>query len=281
MTSTQKYKIIAIIGATASGKTALAIEKALAWNAEIVSFDSRQFYREMNIGTAKPSHMELSAVPHHFIGHLPVEKDYSVGEYENDAMEKIQEIHSRGKNVVLVGGSGLYLQAVEQGIDDFPEVSSSVREYLNDVFAEKGLSAIQDMLKEKDPDYYSKADVKNPRRVIRALEICLSTGKPYSSFLGVKKASRPFLIEKINIEMPRDVLYRRIDLRVDMMIKAGLLHEVETLMPYRHCNAMQSVGYREFFDFFDGKISLEQAIENVKQNSRNYAKRQITWFSRH
>ena len=277
----EKYKIIAVTGATASGKTSLAIEIATSWNAEIVSFDSRQFYSQMNIGTAKPTAEELSAVPHHFIGHLPVEKDYSIGEYENDATHLIEQIHSQGKNIVMVGGSGLYLQAVEQGIDDFPEVSPQTREYLNGILEEKGLLYIQEMLKEKDPKYYTVADIKNPRRVLRALEICLTSHQSYSSFLGVKKASRPFYIEKKNIEMPREILYNRIDQRVDLMMRAGLLKEVESLMQYRHCNAMQSVGYREFFDFFDGKISLEKAVENVKQNSRNYAKRQITWFSRH
>lgn len=281
MKQEEKYKIIAVTGATASGKTARAIEIAREWNAEIVSYDSRQFYEKMDIGTAKPTADELSQAVHHFIGHLPIERDYSIGEYEKDALECIEEIHSRGKNVVMVGGSGLYLQAVECGIDDFPDVPQSVREQLNDMWKDKGLEYIQTLLKEKDPVYYEKVDIKNPRRVLRALEVCEASGRAYSSFLGVKKNSRPFYIEKVYMDMPREELYKRIDRRVDMMMEAGLLEEVESLLPYRHTNAMQSVGYREFFDYFDGKIALEEAVDKVKQNSRNYAKRQVTWFTRH
>ena len=219
MKQEEKYKIIAVTGATASGKTARAIEIAGEWNAEIVSYDSRQFYEKMDIGTAKPTADELSQAVHHFIGHLPIERDYSIGEYEKDALECIEEIHSRGKNVVMVGGSGLYLQAVECGIDDFPDVPQSVREQLNDMWKEKGLEYIQTLLKEKDPVYYEKVDIKNPRRVLRALEVCEASGRAYSSFLGVKKNSRPFYIEKVYMDMPREELYKRIDRRVDMMME--------------------------------------------------------------
>ncbi|MBQ1276052.1 MAG: tRNA (adenosine(37)-N6)-dimethylallyltransferase MiaA [Flavobacteriales bacterium] len=281
MKEEEKYKIIAVTGATASGKTARAIEIAREWNAEIVSFDSRQFYERMDIGTAKPTDEELSQAVHHFIGHLPIDIDYSIGQYEKDALECIEDIHLRGKNIVMVGGSGLYLQAVECGIDDFPDIPQSVREQVNDMWQERGLEYIQQLLKEKDPVYYERVDIKNPRRVLRALEVCEASGKAYSSFLGVKKNSRPFYIEKVYMDMPRELLYERIDRRVDMMMQAGLLEEVESLLDYRYTNAMQSVGYREFFDYFDGKATLEEAVDKVKQNSRNYAKRQVTWFTRH
>ena len=275
------FTIIAVTGPTASGKTALAIEKALSTDAEIVSFDSRQFYSMMDIGTAKPSEQELAAVPHHFIGHLPMERDYSVGEYEHDALECIAGIRSRGRNVVMVGGSGLYLRAVEQGMDEFPEVSSGVREQVANLMDEKGMAGMQDMLEKLDPEYYARVDRLNPRRLARALEVCLASGKPYSSFLGNGRKERPFRTERINITVPRGELYRRIERRVDDMMSRGLLAEVESLLPYRECNSMRSVGYQEFLPYFDGQISLEQAVEKVKQNTRNYAKRQITWFSKY
>ena len=275
------FTIIAVTGPTASGKTALAIEKALSTDAEIVSFDSRQFYSMMDIGTAKPSEQELAAVPHHFIGHLPMERDYSVGEYEHDALECIAGIRSRGRNVVMVGGSGLYLRAVEQGMDEFPEVPSGVREQVVHLMDEKGMAGMQDMLEKLDPEYYARVDRLNPRRLARALEVCLASGKPYSSFLGNGRKERPFRTERINITGPRDELDRRIERRVDDMMSRGLLAEVESLLPYRECNSMRSVGYQEFLPYFDGQISLEQAVEKVKQNTRNYAKRQITWFSKY
>lgn len=275
------FTIIAVTGPTASGKTALAIEKALAADAEIVSFDSRQFYSLMDIGTARPSAQELAAVPHHFIGHLPMERDYSVGEYEQDALERIAEIRSRGRNVVLVGGSGLYLRAVEQGMDVFPEVPAGVREQVAALMDEKGMAGMQDMLEKLDPEYYARVDRRNPRRLARALEVCLASGRPYSSFLGNGRKERPFRTERINMTVPRDELYSRIERRVDDMMSRGLLAEVESLLPYREYNSMRSVGYQEFLPYFDGQISLEQAVEKVKQNTRNYAKRQITWFSKY
>lgn len=273
------YTIKAVTGPTASGKTALAIRIARDTDAEIVSFDSRQFYQGMDIGTAKPTGEELAAVPHHFIGHLPVTAEYSVGDYEKDALAKIEEIRSRGKNVVMVGGSGLYLQAVEHGIDRFPEVPPEVRRQLGRIFAESGLPKLQSLLRERDPEYYGIVDTQNPRRLMRALEVCVASGKPYSSFLGSGRTERGFKVEKTFIDLPREELYRRIDERVDRMIEDGLVAEVESLLSYRACNAMQSVGYREFFDYFDGKTSLAQAVELVKRHTRNYAKRQVTWFA--
>ena len=273
------YTLTAITGPTASGKTARAIEIARERGAEIVSFDSRQFYRGMDIGTAKPSAEELAAAPHHFIGHLPIDAPYSVGDYERDALACIEQIHARGREVVLVGGSGLYLEAIEHGLDHIPDVSPQVREQVAELEKREGLEALQRLLAEKDLVYYRQVDLKNPRRVARALEVCLSSGQPYSSFRGTGRVERPFRVERINLELPRAELYARIDARVDRMMEQGLLREVESLLPYRHCNAMQSVGYREFFDYFDGRISLEQAVELVKQHSRNYAKRQITWFA--
>lgn len=273
------YTLTAITGPTASGKTARAIEIARERGAEIVSFDSRQFYRGMDIGTAKPSAEELAVAPHHFIGHLPIDARYSVGDYERDALACIAQIRARGREVVLVGGSGLYLEAIEHGLDHIPDVSPQVRKQVAELEKREGLEALQRLLAEKDPAYYRQVDLKNPRRVARALEVCLASGQPYSSFRGTGRVERPFRVERINLELPRAELYARIDSRVDRMMEQGLLREVESLLPYRHCNAMQSVGYREFFDYFDGRISLEQAVELVKQHSRNYAKRQITWFA--
>ena len=273
------YTLTAVTGPTASGKTARAIEIARRTGAEIVSFDSRQFYRGMDIGTAKPTSEELAAAPHHFIGHLPVDAAYSVGDYEADALERIAQLHARGKDIVLVGGSGLYLEAVEHGLDVFPPVPPAVREEVAALLEREGLSALQEALREKDPEYYLRVDRRNPRRVARALEVFLASGRPYSSFLGAGRTERPFRIERVEMNIPRDELYRRIDRRVDRMMEQGLLAEVESLLPYRHCNALQSVGYREFFDYFDGRIPLAAAVEAVKQHTRNYAKRQITWFA--
>lgn len=273
------YTLTAVIGPTASGKTARAIEIALRSGAEIVSFDSRQFYRGMDIGTAKPTAEELAAVPHHFIGHLPVDAAYSVGDYQSDALDRIAQLHDQGKDIVLVGGSGLYLEAVEHGLDVFPAVPPAVREEVAALLESQGLPALQQALREKDPAYYLRVDLHNPRRVARALEVCLAAGRPYSSFLGSGRSERPFRIQRVQTDVPRDELYRRIERRVDRMMEQGLLAEVESLLPYRHCNALQSVGYREFFDYFDGRIPLESAVEAVKQHTRNYAKRQITWFT--
>lgn len=273
------YTITAVTGPTASGKTALAIEIALRRGAEIVSFDSRQFYRGMDIGTAKPTAEELAAVPHHFIGHLPVDAAYSVGDYEKDALERIENLRRQGREAILVGGSGLYLEALERGLDVFPDVPPQVREQVAQMLSCQGLPALQDALQQLDPVYYARVDLHNPRRVARALEVCIASGKAYSSFLGASRPKRAFRIERINLSPDRQELYRRIDRRVDAMMEQGLLAEVESLLPFRACNAMQSVGYREFFDYFDGRISLERAVELVKQHTRNYAKRQLTWFS--
>ena len=268
-----------MVGPTASGKTALAIRLAQALCAPVVSFDSRQFYREMSIGTAKPTTEELSQAPHYFIGNLSIEDDYSVGRYEEDCTELLERLFQTCRTVVMVGGSGLYLNAVIKGMDRFPDIDPSVREQVKALFRDEGIEALNRVLQEKDPAYYQKVDRNNPHRLIRAVEVCLGTGRPYSDFITGEKPDR-YPVLKVGIDYPREELYRRIDLRVDLMLEQGLLDEVKALFPYRSLNALQTVGYREFFDWMEGKTTHEEAIAKVKQNTRNYAKRQLTWFRR-
>jgi tRNA dimethylallyltransferase len=286
-------KLIVIGGATATGKTALAIRLAQHFDTEILSADSRQFYREMSIGTAKPSPAELGAARHHFIDMLSVAEDYSVGDFERDALATLEAIfegretakstRSAPKDVaILVGGSGLYIRALCEGLDKFPDISLETREFVDAGALNGGLSWLQNELSERDPLHFANVDKQNPARLRRALEVCFETGQPYSSFLQQgKKNPRPFQPIYILLESPRAALYSRIDARVDGMIAAGLETEVRDLLPYRHRSPLSTVGYEEFFDFFDGKTSREEAIDKIKQHSRNYAKRQGTWFSKH
>jgi tRNA dimethylallyltransferase len=275
--SAKKYLIL-IAGPTASGKTALSVDLANHFDAEILSCDSRQFYIEMNIGTAKPDEKELASAKHHFINSLSVHQNYNAGNFERDAIELLNKYFIHNNVAIMVGGSGLYIKAVCDGVDYFPPVDEAFRIELNLQLQSEGLQVLQEELKKSDPVYYEKVDLSNPQRLIRALEICRSTGKPFSSFLNKSKISRPFKIIKIGIDYERPALYERINRRVGLMMKAGLLQEVKSLLPLRQLNALQTVGYREFFDYFDGEISLDDAVNLVKRNTRRYAKRQMTWF---
>jgi len=272
-------RLVSIVGPTAVGKTKLAIALAQAFDTEIISADSRQFYREMTIGTAKPSEAELQQAKHHFIDTHSVEQYYSAGEFEREALIKLDDLFQTRHSVISVGGSGLYLKALWQGLDEMPEVKEGVREQLNEAFQEKGLAPLLIELQQKDPHYFEQVDRHNHQRVIRALEVIRSTDAPFSSFrLNQPKLARSYLNVKIGLEMEREELYTRIDDRMDAMIAAGLFEEAERLYPYKHMNALQTVGYKEIFDFMEGKYDREEAVRLLKRNSRRYAKRQITWF---
>jgi tRNA dimethylallyltransferase len=273
----QKYLIV-IVGPTAIGKTSTSIALAKYFNSEILSADSRQFYKEMTIGTAVPSPEELSEVPHHFIHHLSIDSEYSVGDFEKDAMQLLQEKFKKKDLMFLVGGSGLYIDAVLKGLDYFPDVDPEIRQGLNKLFLESGIAVLQKKLLQLDPDYYEIVDKHNAHRLIRALEICIGTGRPFSTFLGKQTTKRDFKILKIGLTADREILYERINKRVDLMMESGLLNEVKTLYEKRHLNALQTVGYKELFSFLTEEITLNKAVEEIKKNSRRYAKRQLTWL---
>ncbi|WP_267739718.1 tRNA (adenosine(37)-N6)-dimethylallyltransferase MiaA [Myroides injenensis] len=280
MYTENKNYLIVVIGPTAIGKTSLAIKIAQYYNCDIISCDSRQFYKEMTIGTAVPSIEEQQAAKHHFIQNISIENTYSVGDFERDAIKKLDELFQKNRIQVMVGGSGLYVNAIINGLDDFPDVDSSIRENLNNDLENKGLPYLQDLLKELDPIHYDKVAIDNPQRVIRALEICIGTGRAYSSFLNKKENNRNFTPIIIGLEADREDMYNRINQRVDIMMNNGLLNEAKNLYPYKDNNALQTVGYRELFSFFDNEFSLDFAIEEIKKNTRRFAKRQITWFKR-
>ena len=270
--------LFSIVGPTAIGKTSLSVLLAKHFNTEIISADSRQFYKEMNIGTAVPSEDELKAAPHHFIQHKSIKEKYSVGDFEKDAIETINQIHKYNPVVVMVGGSGLYVDAVTKGLDDFPKIEASIRENLNQQLKNKGLESLQNQLKELDGRSYDNIAIENPHRVIRALEICIGTGKPFSYFLTNKNKAREFKTIIIGLDAERELIYNRINQRVDIMIDNGLINEAKRLYRYRDLNALNTVGYKELFAFFDGNISLDFAISEIKKNTRRFAKRQLTWF---
>jgi tRNA dimethylallyltransferase len=270
--------IIAVVGPTAVGKTRVAIELAQVYQTEIVSADARQFYREMAIGTAVPSREELKRVPHHFIQSHAIEQLYSVGEYEQEALQLIDQLSTRHSILILVGGSGLYVKALLDGLDEMPAVDLEIRERLTARVATGGLPALVKQLEELDPEFAQLIDRNNPQRVIRALEVCLSTGKPYSTFRQGGTKERPFRSIRIGLELDRATLYQRIDQRVDEMLAQGLLEEARALFPFRENNALQTVGYSEIFDFLEGHHTWEEAVRLIKRNSRRYAKRQLTWF---
>jgi len=275
----KKTKTLYIIaGPTAVGKTRFAIQLAQHLNSEILSADSRQFYQEMRIGTAVPSSDELKAVPHHFIQHLSVNDEYNVHRFEQDALKKSEELFKIYDQLVMVGGSGLYLNAVAYGIDDLPDPSEETRDYLERLQKKEGLEGLQKLLQEKDPAFYEKVDIYNPNRMKRALEVCLTTGKPYSKQRKGQSKPRDFEIKWIGLKQDREILNDKINRRVDLMIEYGLIDEVKSLYHLRHLNALNTVGYREFFKWLDGEETYEWAIEKVKTNSRRYAKRQMTWF---
>jgi tRNA dimethylallyltransferase len=270
--------LIVIAGPTAVGKTAIAIELAKQLKTEIISADSRQFYREMSIGTAKPTDKELAAAKHYFINSHSVTENFSVGDFEKQSLQLLDELFKTHNKIIMAGGSGLYIQAVTRGFDDLPVADEGIRIRLNQDLAEKGIQFLQDALKTADPDYYQQVDLNNPQRLIRALEVFESTGKPFSSFRKATVNKRPFNCIKIGLDLPRDVLYERINQRVDAMIDQGLIEEARSLLSYRHLNALNTVGYSELFDHFEGKTGLDTAIELIKQNTRRFAKRQLTWF---
>ncbi|SDR82155.1 tRNA (adenosine(37)-N6)-dimethylallyltransferase MiaA [Winogradskyella sediminis] len=273
-----KNILISIVGPTAIGKTALSIKLAQHFNAAIVSADSRQFYKEMTIGTAVPSLEEQNAAPHHFIQHISVQEDYNVGDFERDAISKIEVLHQRNNTVVMVGGSGLYVKAITNGLDYFPEVNPTIRTELNLLFENEGLNPLLEQLKIRDHKAYNTIAIDNPKRVIRALEICIGTGQPYSSFLTDPNKQRAFKTIKIGLNADRAMIYDRINQRVDIMIANGLLDEAKSLLPFKNLNALNTVGYKELFRYFNGEFSLEDAISEIKKNTRRFAKRQLTWF---
>lgn len=279
MISSAKY-LITIIGPTAIGKTALAITVARRFGCEIISADSRQFFREMKIGTAVPSNEELAAAPHHFIQNKSIFDSYTVGDFEREALSKLDELFQENDFAVMVGGSGLYIDAVLKGFDDFPDIDPKVRENIIERYETEGIAYLQSELKSLDPVHYANVAKENPQRMMRALEICIGTGRPYSSFLGKKQQSRKFTSIIIGLDAEREVMYDRINRRVDMMVTEGLIEEAKSLYPHKNLNALQTVGYRELFDYFDGKIALHEAIELIKMNTRRFAKRQMTWFKR-
>lgn len=274
----QTKTLYIVAGPTAVGKTRFAIELAQLLKTEILSADSRQFFKEMRIGTAVPSSKELAMVPHHFIQHLSIHQDYNVHRFEKDALGKINQLFAKFDDLVMVGGSGLYLNAVAFGIDDLPDPSVEIRAYLEKVQLEEGLDGLRKLLREKDPDFYELVDIHNPNRIKRALEVCLTTGKPYSSLRAGQAKERDFNIKWIGLLQDREQLYHKINRRVDIMIEEGLIEEVNSLSGLKHLNALNTVGYREFFQWMAGEQTYEWAVEKVKTNSRRYAKRQMTWF---
>jgi tRNA dimethylallyltransferase len=271
-------QLIVVGGATASGKTAFATRLAQHFQTEIISADSRQFYREMSIGTAKPTASELAQAPHHFINNLSIHQNYSVGDFEQEALAVLGQIFEKHDVAIMVGGTGLYLKAVCEGLDKFPDTPLSIRQEFEAIFENQGIEMLQQQLQNVDPQYFTQVDSNNPARLIRALSVWKTTGQPYSSFLNLEKEPRFFNPIYLALDLPRPVLYDRINRRVDAMMTEGLLAEAENLYPHRHLQALQTVGYAELFDYFDGKCTLDEAIDKIKQHSRNYAKRQITWF---
>lgn len=272
--------LITIIGPTAIGKTAMAIKIAQHFNCGIISCDSRQFYKEMSIGTAVPSLDELAAAPHHFIHNKSIFESYTVGDFEKEAIAKLDDLFKTNDYAVLVGGSGLYVDAVLKGFDTFPDVDPSVRETVRENYEQNGLRYLQDELGLRDPDYFNKVDQNNPQRLMRAVEVSIQTGKPYSSFLAKNTTVRQFNPIIIGLEADRPILYERINQRVDIMIEQGLEDEARKLLVYKNLNSLQTVGYRELFSYFEGEFTREQAIEEIKKNTRRFAKRQMTWFKR-
>ena len=280
MTMSTKRQLIVVVGPTASGKTDLSIALARHYNAPIISTDSRQVYKGLAIGTAYPTDEQLQAVEHHFIAELELTEDFNCGQYEQQALERLDTLFETHDTVVAVGGSGLYVRALCEGMDNLPQADAALRDSLKERLQTEGVEALAEQLKELDPEYYNIVDRQNPARVMRALEVCLSSGCKYSELRSGERKERDFQIVKIGVTMPREQLYDRVNRRVDMMIAAGLEAEARAVLPYRHCNSLRTVGYSEMFDYFDGVTTLEQAVELIKRNTRHYAKRQLTWFRR-
>ena len=276
----KKSLLICIVGPTAIGKTALAIKLAKSFSTEIISADSRQFYKEMRIGTAVPSKQELEVVKHHFIQNKSIFEDYTVGDFERETIALLKILFKKNKVVIMVSGSGLYVDAVVKGLDNFPDVPSEIREQLNSELNENGIEILQNELKKVDFSYFEKVDIHNPHRLVRALEIFRATGQPYSSFLKKKTEKRDFETVFIGLTAARELIYEGINQRVDTMITEGLIEEAKSLHAYKEKNALQTVGYREVFQYFEGDISKEEAILEIKKNTRRFAKRQNTWFKK-
>ena len=278
--STNQNTLITIVGPTAIGKTALSIQLANAFNASIISCDSRQFFKEMTIGTAVPNPKELAAAKHYFIQNRSVFDSYNVGEFERDTLEKLEVLFKENPIQIMVGGSGLYVDAVLNGLDYFPEVNPKIREALLFKLEKEGIEVLQKQLKELDLESYKLIAIDNPHRIMRALEVCIGSGIPYSTFKNKPKKQRNFNNIKIGLNTDREIIYNRINQRVDAMIDNGLIEEAKTLYAHKELNALQTVGYRELFSFFDGSFTREFAISEIKKNSRRFAKRQLTWFKR-
>jgi tRNA dimethylallyltransferase len=280
-----KY-LITIVGPTAIGKTSLSIALAQHFNCEIISCDSRQFYKEMTIGTAVPNELELSSAKHHFVHNKSIFESYNVGDFEKEAISKLNELYKTNDFAILVGGSGLYVDAILKGFDDIPEIDKSIRDAVMSEFDINGIGYLQEYLKKLDQNYYSELTQKNPQtllnpqRMMRFVEVCIGTGKPYSSFINQKKNQRSFTPILIGLEAKREIIYNRINQRVDIMMNEGLLAEAKKVYPQKELNALQTVGYKELFSYFDNEIALEFAIEEIKKNTRRFAKRQLTWFKR-
>lgn len=278
MLSDDKPWLIILAGPTAIGKTDLAVEIAQRLNTSIIGCDSRQFYKELNIGTAPPSDEQLKKVKHYFVHFLSIHDYYNVSKYENDVNAKLSEIFQTNKAVVLVGGSGLYIDAVVKGIDDMPDIDVGLRNELNHQLSEKGVEWLRAQLQKLDYETYQKIDLKNKNRILRAVEVCLQTGMPYSSFLKRQSKDRPYKMLKIALDMPRELLYERINSRVDNMINHGLVEEAKLYYPFKNLVALKTVGYKELFDYFENKSTLEEAIDLIKRNTRKYARKQLTWL---
>lgn len=269
-----------MLGPTAVGKTALCLKIAQIFHTQIISSDSRQFFKEMQIGTAKPLEEELNLVKHHLIGNKSIHEEYDVKEFEKDALSVLDDIFKENDLAIMTGGSGLYIDIVCHGLDEIPDIDPKIRESLMDEYEEKGIGFLREELEQKDPVYFQQVDLNNPQRLMRAIEVCRGTGLPFSSFRVKKQTQRPFKTIKIGLERERDDLYLRINKRMDEMVRMGLFEEAEKLFPYRHLNALRTVGYTEIFGYLEGKYDKEEAIRLLKRNSRRYAKRQLTWFKR-
>ncbi len=274
----QAKHLLIICGPTAVGKTVLSVQLAKYFTTEIISTDSRQLYKEMNIGTAKPTQQEMQGVPHHFIDCVSIHQHYTAGDYEQNVIKKLDELFTQHNVVIMCGGTGLYIDAVCKGFDEGMESNSEIKKQIAQQYHLNGLIWLQEQVKKHDVDFYTQADINNPQRLMRALEVCLTTGKPYSSFRKNIAVKRSFGVIKILLNEERESLYAKINQRVDEMMVKGFLKEAESLYPFKHLNALNTVGYKELFDYFENKTSLAKAIELIKQHTRNYAKRQITWF---
>lgn len=274
----KKKNLISVVGPTGIGKTRLAIDLAKHFSTEIISCDSRQFFKEMKIGTAAPSEEELAEAPHHFIGNLSVEEYYSIGQYEEDALKKLNELFEKYDTVILVGGSMMYEKAVIEGLNDLPEADEENQKKLQDILQNEGIEKLQEMLRDSDPEYFAVVDFHNHRRLLRAIDVIWQTNKKYSELIAVSQDSRDFKTIRIGIEAPREELYDRINRRVDLMLENGLLEEAKSLEKFKHLTALNTVGYAELFKYFNGEWDLDFAISEIKKNSRRYAKRQLTWY---